>query len=116
MGSIAKLAMTDAKPSGKSRRCMGEVYVYEQNIDTHTCRRTAAEAVDEDIFSQFCMYHVAGLSDFSFMHSVENTLSLFPGVKCCKFLDPTKILASKLSDAAEYMNLFNPCRWRTRKS
>ena len=76
MGSIAKLAMTDAKPSGKSRRCMGEVYVYGQNIDTHTRRRTAAEAVDEDIFSQFCMYHVAGLSDFSFMQSVQYAVTV----------------------------------------
>ena len=39
-------------------------------------RRTAAAAVDEQIFERFAMYHMAGLPDFSFMHSVENVQQL----------------------------------------
>ena len=33
-------------------------------------RRTAAEAVDADMYEQFSMYHTAGLPDFGFMRKV----------------------------------------------
>ena len=38
----------------------------------HALRRTAAEAVDKNIFDQFSMYHTAGLSDFRFMAKVKD--------------------------------------------
>ena len=35
------------------------------------CRRTAANAVDENIFANFEMFHKAGLPDFAFMRKVR---------------------------------------------
>ena len=34
--------------------------------------RTAAMAVDEDVFTNFSMFHLAGLKDFSFMKRCRN--------------------------------------------
>jgi hypothetical protein len=36
-------------------------------------RRTCAEAVDEEIFEQFAMFHQAGLPDFAFMNKVPRS-------------------------------------------
>ncbi len=35
-------------------------------------RRTVAEAVTEEVFQQFRMYHEAGLPDFAFMRRVRS--------------------------------------------
>ncbi len=36
------------------------------------CRRTVAEAVTEEVFQQFRMYHEAGLPDFAFLRRVRS--------------------------------------------
>ena len=39
-------------------------------------RRTAANAVDDEVFNDFSMFHAAGLPDFSFMRRVRSTSDL----------------------------------------
>jgi len=49
-----------------------EVYVEDDDDQAMALRRTAAMAVDEEVFQNFSMYHLAGLKDFSFMKKCQN--------------------------------------------
>ena len=49
-----------------------DVYVEDDDSQAMALRRTAAMAVDEDVFTNFSMFHLAGLKDFSFMKRCRN--------------------------------------------
>jgi len=49
-----------------------DVYVEDDDTQAMALRRTAAMAVDEDVFTNFSMFHLAGLKDFSFMKRCRN--------------------------------------------
>ena len=48
------------------RQCKN-IVVEEGDSQAMALRRTAAASVDEEVFNQFSMCHLAGLSDFHFM-------------------------------------------------
>lgn len=53
-----------------------DVFVEDDDDQAMALRRTAAMAVNEEVFQNFSMYHVAGLKDFSFMKKCENVSDL----------------------------------------
>jgi len=49
-----------------------KVFVEDDDTQAMALRRTAAMAVNEEVFQNFSMYHLAGLKDFSFMKRCRN--------------------------------------------
>lgn len=49
-----------------------DVCVEDDDDQAMALRRTAASAVNEEVFESFSMFHLAGLKDFSFMKKCQN--------------------------------------------
>jgi len=49
-----------------------DVFAVDADNQAMALRRTAAMAVNEEVFQNFSMYHMAGLKDFSFMQKCQN--------------------------------------------
>jgi len=49
-----------------------DVCVEDDDSQAMALRRTAAMAVNEEVFQSFSMFHLAGLKDFSFMKKCQN--------------------------------------------
>ena len=57
------------------RQCKN-IVVEEGDSQAMALRRTAAASVDEEVFNQFSMCHLAGLSDFHFMKRIRTVEDL----------------------------------------
>jgi len=53
-----------------------DVFVEDDDDQAMALRRTAAMAVNDEVFQSFSMFHLAGLKDFSFMKKCSNVVDL----------------------------------------